>query len=294
LQTIPAKTIISSYNTGCSWFGHNYTMNIYKGCCHGCIYCDSRSECYHVENFDEVRIKEDALAIIERELISKRKKGVIGTGAMSDPYNLFEKELCLTRGALKLINAHRFGIAIATKSELVTRDIDILREIQIHSPVLIKLTITASDDGLCQKIEPHVNLSSRRFAAVKSLTDNGIFAGILLMPVLPFITDSNDNIREIVRRGYESGAKFIYPGFGVTLRMNQSQWYYDKLDALFSGMKDKYIRQFGNAYECPSPRAKELQQIFQQECESRGILYNMKDIIQAYKQGYEEKQLSLF
>ena len=294
MLTIPAKTIISAYNASSPWFGHNFTMNIYKGCCHGCIYCDSRSECYHVENFDEVRIKENALAIIERELKSKRKSGVIGTGAMSDPYNPFEKELQLTRAALGMINAHRFGIAIATKSDLVTRDIDILREIQTHSPVLIKLTITAADDELSKKIEPNVNVSSRRFAAVKALTDNGIFAGILLMPVLPFIADTDDNIREIVQRGYDSGAKFIYPGFGVTLRMNQSQWYYDKLDMLFPGMKEKYIRHFGNSYECPSPRANQLQQIFQRECESRGILYKMKDIISAYKDGYEKKQLSLF
>ncbi len=294
MLTIPAKTIISAYNASSPWFGHNFTMNIYKGCCHGCIYCDSRSECYHVENFDEVRIKENALAIIERELKSKRKSGVIGTGAMSDPYNPFEKELRLTRAALGMINTHRFGIAIATKSDLVIRDIDILREIQTHSPVLIKLTITAADDELCKKIEPNVNVSSRRFAAVKALTDNGIFAGILLMPVLPFIADTDDNIREIVQRGYDSGAKFIYPGFGVTLRMNQSQWYYDKLDMLFPGMKEKYIRQFGNSYECPSPRANQLQQIFRRECESRGILYQMKDIISAYKDGYEEKQLSLF
>ncbi|MEI6578779.1 MAG: radical SAM protein, partial [Eubacteriales bacterium] len=150
MEFIPAKTIISGYAQGNVWFGSNYNMNIYKGCCHGCIYCDSRSECYRVENFDTVRAKENALATIERELKSKRKTGVIGTGAMSDPYNPFEKEHELTRGALALINRYRFGVAIATKSDLVARDIDILKEISKHSPVLIKLTVTAADDALCK------------------------------------------------------------------------------------------------------------------------------------------------
>ena len=294
MELIPAKTIISGYIENNPWFGNNYNMNIYKGCCHGCIYCDSRSECYHVENFDEVRAKEDALALIERELKSKRKTGVIGTGAMSDPYNTLEKEYHLTRGALTLINIHRFGASIATKSNLITRDLDVLKEIQIHSPVLIKITITTCDDELCKKIEPNVAISSKRFAAIKELSDQGIFAGILLMPVLPFLEDNEENIRGIIRFAYESGAKFIYPAFGVTLRQNQRAWYYKKLDEQFPALKQKYIQQFGNSYECHSPNAKALWQLFQKECDIRGILYRMEDIINGYKQGYGGTQLSLF
>jgi DNA repair photolyase len=294
MKFIPAKTIISGYAANNSWFGNNYNMNIYKGCCHGCIYCDSRSECYHVENFDEVRAKENALAIIESQLKSKRKTGVIGTGAMSDPYNVFEKEYCLTRGALALINTYGFGISIATKSNLITRDIDILKEIQQHSPVLIKITITTWDDELCKKIEPNVATASKRFAAVKELSDNGIFTGILLMPVLPFLEDNEENIRIIIRRAHESGAKFIYPAFGVTLRQNQRDWYYGKLDELFPTIKQKYIKQYGNTYSCHSPEAEKLWQFFSKECDSRGILYKMEDIIVAYKRGYENIQLSLF
>ena len=294
MEFIPAKTIISGYAANNSWFGNNYNMNIYKGCCHGCIYCDSRSECYHVENFDEVRAKENALALIERELKSKRKTGVIGTGAMSDPYNTLEKEYRLTRGALELINAHRFGVSIDTKSNLITRDVDVLKEIKMHSPVLIKITITTCDDELCKKIEPNVSISSKRFAAVKEFSDNGIFAGILLMPVLPFLEDNEENIRGIIRFAHESGAKFIYPAFGVTLRQNQRLWYYKKLDEKFPTLKQKYIQQFGNAYECRSPKAKQLWQLFQKECESIGMLYRMEDIIKSYKQGYGDTQLSLF
>lgn len=294
MEYIPAKTIISGYAANNPWFGNNYNMNIYKGCCHGCIYCDSRSECYHVENFDEVRAKENALALIEKELKSKRKTGVIGTGAMSDPYNTLEKEYRLTRGALSLINTYRFGVSIATKSNLVTRDVDILKEIQTHSPVLIKITITTCDDELCKKLEPNVAISSKRFAAVKELSDHGIFAGILLMPVLPFLEDNEENIRDIIRFAYESGAKFIYPAFGVTLRQNQRLWYYKKLDEHFPALKQKYIMQYGNAYECRSPKAKELWQLFKKECDSLGMLYRMGDIIKGYKQGYGDTQLSLF
>jgi DNA repair photolyase len=294
MNFIPAKTIISGYTTGNSWFGNNYNMNIYKGCCHGCIYCDSRSECYHVENFDEVRVKENALAIIERELKSKRRTGVVGTGAMSDPYNPFEDKYRLTRGGLSLINTYGFGASIATKSALITRDIDVLKEIQAHSPVLIKITVTTCDDELCKNIEPNVAVSSKRFGAVKELSDQGIFAGILLMPILPFLGDNEENIRGIVRYAYECGAKFIYPAFGVTLRQNQRDWYYRKLDEHFPALKQKYIQQFGNAYECSSPKAEVLRQLFQKECDSRGMLYRMGDIIKAYKHGYGDTQLSIF
>ncbi len=293
MRTIPAKTIISAYHPDNFWFGHNYNMNIYKGCCHGCIYCDSRSDCYGVEDFDEVRVKTNTIEIIEQELRSKRRSGVICTGAMSDPYNPFEKEMKLTRQALELINVRRFGIAIATKSDLIIRDIDILSRIQSHSPVLVKITINIADDELCKKIEPNAPSPSRRFAAVKSLNDNGIFAGILLMPVLPFISDSDENIYSIVQQAYKSGAKFIYPGFGVTLRMNQRQWYYDKLDLIYPGMKSKYMKLFGNEYICNSPREKELQHLFQTECERYNILYKMPEIIKKYKDGYGTEQLSL-
>lgn len=294
MEFIPAKTILSGYATGNAWFGNNYTMNIYKGCCHGCIYCDSRSECYRVDNFDEVRAKENALALIAHELKSKRRTGVIGTGAMSDPYNPFEKESRLTRGALELINGHRFGVSIATKSDLITRDIAVLKSIKSHSPVLIKITITTANDILCKKIEPNVAEASKRFSAIRELSENGIFTGILLMPVLPFLVDNEDSIREIIRLAYENRAKFIYPLFGVTLRQNQREWYYKKLDEHFPGMKQRYINQFGNAYECRSPEARVLNQLFQEECDKFGILYNMKDIINGYKQGYGDNQLSLF
>lgn len=294
MEFITAKTIISGYSESNSWFGNNYNMNIYKGCSHGCIYCDSRSECYRVDNFDRVRAKENALALIERELKSKRKKGVVGTGAMSDPYNPFEKEYKLTRSALELINRFGFGVSIATKSDLIIRDIDILKEIAKHSPVLIKITVTAATDDLCKKIEPHVAPSSQRFEAIRKLSSEGIFTGILMMPILPFIEDTEDNISSIIELAKKSGAKFIFPALGVTLRQNQRDWYYQKLDELFPKVKEKYIKNYGNSYECGSLKAKELWSVFQYKCNEYGILYKMNDIIMEYKKPYQAAQISLF
>ena len=294
MEFIPAKTIISGYTSGNAWFGNNYNMNIYKGCSHGCIYCDSRSECYRVDHFDQVRAKDHAVALIAAELKSRKRTGVIGTGAMSDPYNPMEKDYQLTRNALELIDRYQFGVSIATKSDLVVRDVDILAAIARHSPVLIKITITAADDALSQRIEPHAPQSSRRFAAIKALSDRGIFAGVLMMPILPFIEDNDENITGIVNRAYESGAKFIYPAFGVTLRQNQREWFYQKLDEEYPGVKAKYISQYGNAYECRPPKAKALFALFRQECDKLGLLYKMEEIIKAYKSGYSDPQISLF
>ncbi|MBS5885122.1 MAG: radical SAM protein [Clostridium sp.] len=294
MDYIVAKSIISGYRESNNWFGINYNMNIYKGCNHGCIYCDSRSECYGINNFESVRAKENSLEIIRRELKSKRKKGVVGTGAMSDPYNPFEKRLSLTRSALEIIDNTGFGVAIATKSDLIIRDIDILTRIKKHSPVLCKITITTAEDDLCRKIEPSVIVTSKRFDAVKKLSENGIYTGILLMPILPFINDTEENIINIIRLAKESGAKFIYPAFGVTLRSNQRDHFFDMIDKSFPAVKEKYIKTFGNEYMCNSPNARNLYKVFTKECERLGLLYKMSDIIYSYKNEYNNEQLSLF
>ena len=297
LEYISAKTLISNYSEDNWWFGINYNMNIYKGCCHGCIYCDSRSECYGVENFDMVRAKKDAIRIINNDLKRKRRKGIIGTGAMSDPYNPFEKKLMLTRRALEQMNMFNFGVAIATKSNLVMRDIDILKKIKSHSPTLIKITITTYDDELCKKIEPNVCVSSKRFQAIEELSQNGIFTGILLMPILPFINDNEENIINLVRKAYECGAKFIFSyGMGLTLRGNQREYFYEKLIKEFpkKNMVSKYKDSFGNKYECASLNHKKLWNTFKNECEKLGVLYKMEDIVSAYKKNYGNNQLSWF
>ena len=296
MEYIPAKTIVAKTKAPSQWFGIDYNMNIYKGCCHGCIYCDSRSDCYQIDDFDRVRAKENALQVIRDDLRRKTKSGVVGTGAMSDPYNPFEKKLELTRHALELCDAFEFGIAVATKSTLMERDMDILQSISEHSPVLLKVTVTTADDDLAGKIEPHVSLPAARLQMIEKLSRNGLYTGILLMPVLPFLEDSVENIGEIIRRGEASGAKFIYPAFGMTLRGNQRDWYFCKLEELFpgKGLADKYRKRYGNYYECRSPQAKRLWEYFAGECEKRGIVYRMEDIISQYKRAYRVEQLSLF
>ncbi|SHI64428.1 DNA repair photolyase [Clostridium cavendishii DSM 21758] len=298
MEFIEAKSLVSNYIDDNPWFGINYNMNIYKGCCHGCIYCDSRSECYGIVDFDRVRAKKDSTLIIRRDLKSKKNKGVIQTGAMSDPYNPFEEKLLLTREGLKQINENGFGVSIITKSPLITRDIDILKQIKKHSPVLVKVTITTFDDELCKQIEPNVAVSSERFKAVKELSDNGIYTGILLMPVLPFINDTEENIKNIVKKAHESGAKFIFAyGMGLTLRGNQREYFYERLLKAFPENKNlvrSYIETYGNRYECSSPKSNQLWKIFKAECTKFNILYRMEDIIVGYRNGYEDKQISFF
>ncbi len=292
---LPAKTIVSAYQQD-GWFGAQYTMNIYRGCSHGCIYCDSRSDCYHVEHFDIVRAKQDALAVIERDLRSKQRKGMLLTGAMSDAYNPREQELLLTRGALALADRYGFGVAIDTKSDLVLRDIDLLRSIQRHSPVAVSFTITTLDDVLCRKIERHVCQSSARFAALERLVQAGIPCGMLLMPTLPFVNDTEENILGIVRRAKAVGARWIYCGygFGVTLRTNQREYFLREIEALFPGMRARYEQAYGFTYSCPSPNHEMLWPLFAAECEQLGLAYHMRDITKAIWAPYLRQQMRLF
>lgn len=293
MQYVSAKTILQK-NKSTEWFGNDYNMNLYRGCCHGCIYCDSRSECYRVDNFDTVRAKENCMEILRDELRRKVRAGVIGTGAMTDPYNPFEKTERLTEKSLMLIDAYGFGVTTITKSSLITRDIDLYKQIAEHSPVLCKMTVTTADDKLCRMIEPHVSVSSERFEALAKMSEAGLFTGITMMPVLPFIEDTPENILAVVRKAHECGVRCIYPAFGMTLRTNQRDYYYEKLDKLFPGLSDKYRKYYGDRYKCTSPRAKKLWGSFTAECERFGILYDMKAIIRAYKTGYGDRQMSFF
>jgi DNA repair photolyase len=295
VETVKAKSIITRVNFGGRWFGIDYNMNIYRGCLHGCIYCDSRSECYRIDNFDKVRIKENALEIIRNELSKKRRKhGVIASGAMSDPYNPFERNILLTRKSLEIINEFGFGAALTTKSALISRDTDILKEIQSHSPVIAKITVTCAEDAVSKKIEPNVSVSSERFGALKRLADKGVFCGVLMMPILPFINDTAENIAALVGKAKENGAKFIFPSFGLTLRANQRDYFYEKLDNLFPGIKNKYIKTFGGEYACNSLKYAGLSAIFKSECRKAKIIYKMNEIIDAYKSKYAALQQNLF
>lgn len=286
IEEIPAKSILSGRGTSIgeySWFGMDFNMNLYKGCSHGCIYCDSRSRCYQVTEFDRVRVKKDELLILEQQLKGKRHKGVIGIGAMSDTYNPLEKTLKITRGALQLIDRYGFGVGIDTKSTLILRDIDLLTKISSQYPSIIKLTITTYDDELSKIIEPHVPVSSERFQALEELHKAGIYAGILLMPILPYINDTKENIIKLVEMAHIHHAKFIYPAFGMSLRDNQRDYYYYQLDRLYPGKRALYEARYHKTYSCDSPHAAKLYKLFTQECRKYGIRYRMNDIINGYK-----------
>ena len=292
MEFIDAKTILQKASHGEEWFGIDYNMNLYKGCSHKCIYCDSRSNCYQVDDFDRVRAKNNEIEILNQELKSKRKKGVIGIGAMSDTYNPFEKQYELTRKALELISYYRFGVSIETKSNLITRDIDLFKKINSKADIILKFTITSADDNLSRKVEPNVCVSSKRFKAMKELSSQGLFVGTLLTPIIPFITDSEENIRNVIKQSYENGAKFVFTMGGVTLRENQRDYFFEQLDKTFPKLKEKYIKTFGNNFFC-YPLNKKLEKIFKEECEKYGLLYKMSDIVKAYKKEIkEDEQLS--
>ncbi len=295
MEFIKAKTILTKVKEGSTWYGIDYNINLYRGCPHKCIYCDSRSNCYHIDNFDVVKGKENALQILSEELSKKRIKGVVGIGAMSDTYNPLEVKYEQTRGALKLISKYGFGVSIDTKSDLILRDLDLLEEINSKNNVIVKFTITTPSDELSKIIEPNVCVSSRRFQAIRELRNHGIFAGIMMNPVLPFITDNEEDIKKLVKLASEAGARFIHTYMGVTLRENQRDYYFDELDRNFNGLKQRYIKYYGNKYYCAVPNYKHCYKIFVDECNKYGILYNMKDIIRAYKKEVKSnEQISLF
>ena len=293
IPSIPAKTIIQKNNSPDQWFGLDYNMNIYRGCPHGCVYCDSRSDCFKNPDFETVKVKENALEVIRNELTRKTKTGIIGTGAMSDPYNPLEKELKLTRHSLELINAFGFGVSPITKSDLITRDADVLLDIKCHSPVNVKFTITTADDELCKKLEPCVSITSERFEAMSRLSAQGLFCGVLILPLLPFVNDTEENVLKILRMTKEAGGKYVYTYMGMTLRQGSREIYYKHLDDILPGIKEKYMKRFGVRYSCISPRSKKLWNVFTAECERLGLLYDMKAIIFGYKAGYGSGQLTL-
>lgn len=295
IEKIPAKQLVQKINYDSAyWFGIDYNMNLYRGCSHGCIYCDSRSDCYGIEDFHRVRVKDGATALLSRELTGKRKKGVVGIGAMSDTYNPFEKELQVTRQSLEIIRDLGFGVSIDTKSDLVVRDAELLKEISDRHAAIVKLSIITASDSLSRRIEPHVCVSSKRFAAVNALSEAGVFAGILLTPTLPFITDTEQEVKAMVQKAHENKAKFIYCMCGMTLRAGQREYFYEKLAQLDPQLVQKYQRTYGTSYVCESPWRKEMEACLKEECRRYGILTEMRDIIAAYKEKTKADQLSLF
>jgi DNA repair photolyase len=286
IKEISAKTLLAAVKQPDDWFGLKYSMNLYRGCQHQCIYCDSRSACYQIEDFRDILIKANAITLLKSELQRKRVKGTIGTGSMNDPYMPIEADQNLTGRALAVIAEHRFPVHIITKSHLVLKDLGTLRQInQVYAAV--SFTITTADDDLGKKLEPGASPVSQRFAALSTLAANGILTGVTLMPVLPFLEDTEANIQAIVKRARENGAKYVLASFGVTLRDRQRAYYYTQLDRLFPGLRRTYEQRFGERYFCPSPHTMHLKQVFQETCEHYGIATRMP----CYKQPVSEQPL---
>ncbi len=254
--------------------GGYYGMNIYRGCTHGCIYCDSRSRCYQFTHpFEDIEVKQNAPELLEKALKSKRKKCMIGTGAMSDPYMHCEEDLRLTRRCLEIILENGFGVTIQTKSDRILRDIDLLSKINSSAKCVIQMTITTYDDDLCRILEPNVCNTKRRIEVLEEMRKNGIPTIVWLTPILPFINDTEDNITAILNECVRVGVKGIIDfGMGLTLREGDREYYYAALDRHFPGMKERYIRQYGNAYELPSPNARELKGLLLRICKDNKIL----------------------
>ncbi len=272
---IEAKSILSKLSVIDSWFGIKYNMNVYRGCQHGCIYCDTRSKCYGVGDISEIRVKINALELLNKEIKSKREKGTIGTGSMNDPYMPIEKEIMLVRKCLEIISFYNYPLHIITKSSLVERDIDIIKEIS-KTYAAVSLSITTPNDIISQKIEPLASCSSRRFKTIEKLSLNGIYTGVTMMPILPYITDNKDDIIEIINRTADAGGKYIIAFFGLTQREGQREYFYSQLDKQFIGLRNKYESKFGNMYNCNSENSKILWNVFNETCYKRGIKTKMK------------------
>ena len=288
MHYVKAKSILSARNG----------MNIYRGCQHGCIYCDSRSRCYGMEHdFEDIAVKKNALILLEDALRRKRKPCMIGTGSMSDPYMPLERTLRYTRGALELIYKYGFGLCLQTKSDTVLEDIDLLKKINGNTKCVVQMTLTTADDALCRTIEPAVCPTSRRFEALMRLKEAGIPTVVWLCPILPFINDTVENVEGILGMCGEAGVRGVISfGMGLTLRDGNREYFYAKLDKHFPGLKACYIGTYGLAYELPSPNEKALTAYFHRRCEELGIVHD-NDRIFAYLNEFEQKggeQLSMF
>ena len=290
MHFVDAKTILSGS-------GGRLGMNIYRGCTHGCVYCDSRSLCYHFTHpFEDVEVKQNAPELLEKALRSKRRKCMIGTGSMSDPYMHCEESLRLTRKCLEIILKYGFGAAVQTKSDRILQDIDLLDEINRSAKCVVQMTLTTYDDDLCRILEPNVCNTKRRIEVLEELRRRGIPTVVWLTPILPFVNDTEENVAAILNECVRVGVKGVIDfGMGLTLREGDREYYYAALDRHFPGLKARYIQRYGNAYELPSPRAKELTALLRKICEENSVLCDPQDCFH-YLNEFPEKyeQMDMF
>ena len=289
MHFVLAKGILSAHNG----------MNLYRGCTHGCIYCDSRSKCYQINHaFEDIEVKENAPLLLEKALRSKRKRCMIGTGSMCDPYMHCEEELKLTRRCLEIIDEYGFGLAIQTKSNLILRDLDLLKSIHQKSKCVVQMTLTTYDEELCQLLEPNVCTTKQRFEVLQVLKENGIPTVVWLSPILPFINDTKENIEGLLDYCIQAEVHgIICFGMGLTLRDGNREYFYQELDKHFPGMKARYHQKYGYAYDILSDNHEELMKLLHETCRKHGILCGVDNVFQYLHAFPEEKnyeQLTLF
>ena len=266
-------------------------MNLYRGCSHGCIYCDSRSKCYQMNHlFEDIEVKENAVELLEQTLRHKRKRCMVGTGAMTDPYIPLEEKLCHLRNSLLLIEKYGFGVTVQTKSDRILRDLDILKRINQKTKCVVQMTLTTYDEKLCRIIEPTVCTTKTRFEVLKTMRDNGIPTVVWLCPILPFINDTEENISGILDMCEEAKVYgIICFEMGLTLREGNREYFYSQLDKSFPGLKQKYIQTFGNSYVVNSPHNNSLMKLFHKRCDKAGIVHDNDKIFQ-YLHTFEDKE----
>ena len=281
MHFVQAKGILSAKNG----------MNLYRGCTHGCIYCDSRSECYQIKHmFEDIEIKENAIELLESTLRRKRNKCMIGTGSMTDPYMPLEEKIGMTRKAIETVYRYGFGFTVITKSPLILRDLDILRAINKKAKCVVQMTLTTYNDSLCKILEPNVAVTSERFTVLKKLRDAGITTVVWLTPILPFINDTIENIEGILQYCIEAKVfGIICFGMGLTLRDGSREYFYKNLDAAFPGLKEKYIQRYGNNYSVISPHNARLMNLFRTRCKETGIEYIPATIF-SYLTAFEDQR----
>lgn len=288
MHLVDAKGILSAQNG----------MNLYRGCVHGCIYCDSRSRCYHIDHpFEDIEVKRNALDLLDAALRKKRRRGMLSTGAMTDPYIPEEEIFGLTRGAMRLALRHGFGFTLQTKSTRVLRDLPLLQELNARTRCVVQMTLTTADEALCRRIEPNVSATLERARALQTLADAGVPTIAWLTPILPFINDTPENLLAVLRLLKDAGVRgVIFFGAGLTLREGSREYFYAQLDRLFPGLKERYARTYGLRYEIPSPDNDRLCRLFHDFCESNNLMHDNNQIF-AYLRNFPDPpsgQLSLF
>ncbi len=244
------KSILNKRKFIDSWFWDRYGINPYNGCQFGCIYCDARSAKYHQPTDFENRIivKNNVAAMLDKRISNARTflPDVVGFSGTTDPYQPAEKKYGNTKACLEVLLKHKYPVHIVTKSTLVLRDLELLNEIGKQNWCSVSVTITSTKKDVANFLETLAPEPSKRFDAIKTIKGKykNIQAGVLLIPVVPYLTDSDDDLTDLVKQSKENGADYLLFGGGMTMRDLQGKWYLQHLANRFPELIGKYEKLF--------------------------------------------------